>query len=42
MSERKCLNKVLADLKDFGVTVEIDDKTYEVLGVKYPETRVAA
>lgn len=37
-SAAKCLKKVLKDLKGFGVIVEVDNKTYEVIGVKYPES----
>lgn len=35
-STGQCINKILRDLKSFGITLEIDNKTYEVLGVRYP------
>jgi hypothetical protein len=40
MKEKKSdvhLKKILNDLKDFGVIVEVDCETYEVLGVKLPQ-----
>jgi hypothetical protein len=36
-SQHNLLKKFLSELKSFGVIVEVDKKTFEVLGVKYPE-----
>jgi len=36
-SARLCVKKVLKGLEEFGFYVEIDPKTYEVLGVRSPK-----
>jgi hypothetical protein len=38
-STHKCINKVLNDLAEFGVIVEVDPKTFEVLGVGWPKEK---
>ncbi len=38
-SARKCVNNVLKGLAEFGVIIEIDPKTYEVLGVELPKEK---
>jgi hypothetical protein len=38
-SARKCVNNVLRELQSFGVKVEVDPSTFEVLGVSYPQNK---